>query len=71
MEKAEKEIRQFRAIISSMTRKERSCPHILDSSRKKRIAQGAGVAVPAINLLLQRFEESKQYVKLFKKFGRL
>lgn len=70
MEKAEREMKLFRAVIRSMTRKERLCPQILDSSRKRRIAQGAGVDVTMVNLLLQRFEESKQYVKLFKKLGR-
>ena len=70
MEKAEREMKLFRAVIGSMTPKERLCPQILDGSRKKRIAKGAGVEVAMVNLLLQRFEESKQYVKLFKKLGR-
>ncbi len=70
MEKAEQEMRQFKAIISSMTPKERVTPAIIDASRKNRIAKGAGSTVALINLLLQRFEESKQYVKLFKKLGR-
>lgn len=70
MERAEREMKFFRAIIGSMTPKERLCPQILDSSRKKRVAKGAGVDVTMVNLLLQRFEESKQYVKLFKKLGR-
>lgn len=70
MEKAEREIKFFRAVISSMTQKERLNPQILDGSRKNRIARGAGVDVAMVNLLLQRFEESKQYVKLFKKLGR-
>ena len=70
MEKAEREMKLFRAVIRSMTPKERLCPQILDGSRKKRVAKGAGVDVTMVNLLLQRFEESKQYVKLFKKLGR-
>ena len=70
MEKAEREMKQFKAAISSMTPKERLSPQILDGSRKKRISKGSGVSVEAINLLLQRFEESKQFVKLFKKLGR-
>jgi signal recognition particle subunit SRP54 len=70
MDKAEREMKLFRAVIRSMTPKERLCPQILDGSRKKRIANGAGVDVTMVNLLLQRFEESKQYVKLFKKLGR-
>jgi signal recognition particle subunit SRP54 len=54
-----------------MTKKERVFPRILDASRKKRIAQGAGVTVADINILLERFEQSQQYVKLLKKFGGL
>ena len=70
IEKGEKEVGRFKAIISSMTPKERFYPKVLDGSRKKRIAKGAGVAVEDVNTLLQRFEQSKQYAKLFKKFGR-
>lgn len=70
IEKGEAEIKKFKAIISSMTEKERFMPKILDASRKKRIAQGAGVQVPDVNVLLDRFEQSQQYAKLFKKFGR-
>ena len=53
-----------------MTAKEKLFPKILDASRKKRIAKGAGVTVTQVNSLLQRFEQSQQYVKLFKRFGR-
>lgn len=70
LDKGEHELKKFRAIIGSMTPKERIYSHILDNSRKQRVAKGAGVAVTDINLLLQRFEQSQQYVKLFKKFGR-
>ena len=67
LQKGEKEMKLFRAIISSMTKKERLNPEILDGSRKKRIAKGAGVDVSFVNLLIQRFEQSKQFVKLLKK----
>ena len=70
IQKGEVELKKFGAIISSMTPKERVLPRILDASRKKRVAQGAGVVVADINLLLERFEQSQQYVKLLKKFGR-
>jgi signal recognition particle subunit SRP54 len=70
IQRGEKEVKAFKAIISSMTAKERYCPHIIDGSRKKRIATGAGVRVEDVNNLLQRFEQSKQYAKLFKRFGR-
>lgn len=66
-QRGEQEMKRFKAILSSMTKKERLRPEILDGSRKKRIAQGAGTDVAAVNLLLQRFEQSKQFVKLLKK----
>jgi signal recognition particle subunit SRP54 len=69
LEKGQVEMKKFRAIISSMTSRERINPRILDASRKKRIAGGAGVSVADINILLQRFEQTQQYAKLFKKFG--
>jgi len=70
LEKGETEVKRFKAIISSMTPKERFYPRIIDGSRKKRIALGAGAKVEDVNTLLQRFEQSQQYAKLFKKFGR-
>jgi len=70
IQEGEKELKKFKAIISSMTLKERYYPRILDASRKKRIAVGAGVRVEDVNGLLQRFEQSQQYAKLFKRFGR-
>ncbi len=67
IEHGEKEMKKFRAIIGSMTKKEKLYPKILDDSRKKRIAKGAGVSAHDISQLLQRFEQSQQFVKLLKK----
>ena len=67
LEKGELEMKMFKAIIRSMTRKERVFPKILDASRKKRIALGAGVSVSDINSLLTRFEQSQQFANLMKK----
>ena len=53
-----------------MTEKERIMPNLLDGLRKQRISKGAGVNVQDINQLLQRFEQSKQFVKMFKKMGK-
>lgn len=69
LEEGEVELKRFKAIIGSMTFKERLMPKILDGSRKKRIAKGAGVAVSDVNRLLDRFEQTQQYAKLFKKMG--
>ena len=71
MEQGQKEMVRFRAIISSMTLKERNIPQILDKSRKKRIAKGSGVEVSDVNQLLEKFEQSKQFVKMVKKGGKL
>ncbi|MFA6527359.1 MAG: signal recognition particle protein [Candidatus Babeliales bacterium] len=70
MEKGQAEMKRFKAIIGSMTPKERHLPVILDGSRKKRIALGAGVDVQEVNQLLARYEQSKQLAKLLKKPGR-
>ncbi len=52
-----------KAIIQSMTKKERSNPDIITPSRKKRIADGAGVQVADVNRLLKQFEQSKKMMK--------
>lgn len=67
IQKGEQEMKKFRAIISSMTKKEKIYPKVLDNSRKQRIAKGSGVEVADVNQLLQRFEQSRQFVKLLKK----
>ncbi len=57
------------AIISSMTKKERKNPKLLDASRRKRIAQGAGVAVADVNKLMQQYETSAKIMKQMSKGG--
>lgn len=63
---AEKEMKKLRAIICSMTEKERNFPSILNLSRKQRIAKGAGVSEADVNQLLNKFEECKRFAKLMK-----
>ncbi|HHU74166.1 MAG TPA: signal recognition particle protein [Clostridiales bacterium] len=53
------------AIIYSMTKEERSNPDILNLSRKKRIAAGAGVDISQVNALVKQFEQSKKMMKQF------
>ncbi len=60
---------RFKAIINSMTSKERICTRILNNSRKQRIAKGAGVQVSEVHKLLQRFDQAQHYAKLVKKGG--
>jgi len=69
IQRGEVELVRFRAIISSMTLKERLNAAVLNDSRMRRVAQGAGVRVEEVAVLLKRFEEAKQYVKLLNKFG--
>ncbi len=69
MEKGEAEVKKFKAILNSMTVKEKVFPRILDNSRKQRIAKGSGTIVIDVNLLLEKFEQSKQFAKLFKRHG--
>ncbi|PPE05582.1 signal recognition particle protein [Holospora curviuscula] len=49
-----------KAILSSMTPKERKDPKILDASRKRRVAKGSGTTVQDINQLLTRFGNIKK-----------
>ncbi|MBT4855725.1 signal recognition particle protein [bacterium] len=65
VQKGQAEVGRFKAIISSMTPKERQNHKVLDASRRKRVAAGAGVEVSDINVLIERFEQSQQFVKLF------
>ena len=53
-----------------MTPKERFYPKILNASRKQQYCPRGRGWVSDINILLTRFEESQQFAKLFKKFGR-
>lgn len=69
LHRGQAEMRKFRAIMSSMTQKERFKPDLLNQSRKKRVACGAGVEVSDVDMLLQRFEHAQQYAKLFKRLG--
>ena len=62
----EKRIERVKAIILSMTKKERERPEIINSSRKKRIAAGSGTNVQDVNQLLKQFEQTKLMMKQFR-----
>ena len=51
------------AIINSMTLKERHNPGILNASRRKRIAAGAGVTVQDVNAMIRQFEQMQKMIK--------
>ena len=61
----EKAMGRTEAIILSMTPKERENPNIIAASRKKRIANGAGVKVEDVNRLLKSFDQMKAMMKQF------
>lgn len=62
----ESKIERTKAIILSMTPKERTDPSIINSSRKKRIASGSGTSIQEINQLLKQFDQTKQLMKQLK-----
>jgi len=64
----DKVFKRQEAIISSMTPKERKKPQVINASRKKRIAAGAGVGVPEVNKLLKMH---MQMAKMMKKMSRM
>jgi signal recognition particle subunit SRP54 len=66
----DKSIRRQIAIVSSMTPKERRYYKLLNASRKKRVAQGAGVTVQEINVLLKQYEGTLKMMKKVNKLGK-
>ena len=59
----ENALKKPEAIIRSMTPKERRNPDLLNASRRKRIAAGAGVSVQDVNALMRQFDQMRQMVK--------
>ena len=59
----EKKMPRTKAIISSMTPKEREKPSIIDAKRKRRIAAGSGTRVEDVNQLLRQFEQMQKMMK--------
>jgi signal recognition particle subunit SRP54 len=65
----DRELVRIEAIIRSMTRKERDNPHLLNGSRRKRIAAGSGTSVQEVNKLVKQFEQMQKMMKSFGKGG--
>ena len=59
----EKDMARKEAIILSMTPKERANSDLLNISRKKRIAQGAGVDLMEVNRMVKQFEQTRKMMK--------
>ncbi len=64
-----KQVRRQIAIINSMTPGERHAPDLIAGSRKRRIANGAGVQVQDVNRLLKQFQQMQKVMKQFAKGG--
>ncbi len=65
----DKAIRRIEGIINSMTPLERRKPEVIKATRKRRIADGAGVHVQEVNRMLKQFEEAQKMMKMFSKGG--
>jgi len=59
----EKQIDRINAIVTSMTKRERRNPKILDASRRKRIAAGSGNKVEDINRFMNQFDQMQKMMK--------
>ncbi|MGN0450589.1 MAG: signal recognition particle protein [Acutalibacteraceae bacterium] len=59
----DRQMLRIEAVIKSMTKKEREKPDIINASRRRRIAAGAGVKVEDVNKLLRQYEQMKKMFK--------
>ena len=59
----EKQLARVEAIIGSMTPDERRRQHIINGSRRKRIAKGSGTSVEEVNRLLKQFVQMQKMLK--------
>ncbi len=66
-----KNLKRQMGIIDSMTPRERRRPEMIDNSRKRRIANGAGVPLPEVNRLLKQFDQMQKTMKKMVKGGML
>lgn len=69
MDIQEDAFKHVEAIIYSMTRQERERPHVIDGSRRRRIAEGSGRPVREVNELLKQFEGMKKAMKQMTTMG--
>mgnify|MGYP004647172361 FL=1 len=65
----EKKVERIKAVILSMTPRERRNPDVLNYSRKMRVAKGSGSTIQEVNSLLKQYEQTKQMMKQFKNKG--
>lgn len=65
----DKMLKGMKAIINSMTYKERTKPEIINGSRKRRIAIGSGMQIQDVNRLLKQFDDMKKIMQKMQKVG--
>ena len=65
----DKDLSRQVALINSMTNKERVFPALINGSRRKRIASGAGLQVQDVNKLLKQFKQAQKMMKKMSKGG--
>ena len=63
----ERQMSRVEAIVLSMTPRERSLPHLIDGSRRKRIAAGSGTTIQQVNQLLSARKQMQKMMKQMKK----
>ncbi len=61
----DKALVRIEAIIQSMTKEERVRPHIINGTRRKRIAAGSGTSIQEVNRILKQFGEMQKMMKRF------
>ncbi len=67
VEGLEEQVKRWEAVVNSMTPEERRDPTIIDSSRARRIARGAGVTERDVKQLIKRYNETKRLMKTLKR----
>ncbi len=65
----EKQMNRLEALFTSMTPRERLQPDVIDMSRRRRIAKGAGQEIAAVNELLKRHKDMKLLMRQLNKMG--
>ena len=71
----EKQFKRIEVMIQSMTPQERNHPELMNSSRKRRIAEGSGIAIHDLNIFIKQFEQMRTMMKgmsdMKKSFGKI
>lgn len=70
----EKQFKRIEVMIQSMTPQERNHPELMNSSRKRRIAEGSGISIHDLNIFIKQFEQMRTMMKgmsdMKKSFGK-